>query len=419
MERKRKILAALADLKQEVAGQVPVGIIKSWQNSVRSAESQREILKPFEREGYFVTSDSSGLSRLTTERSLLEVMKIVSEPKEIIYNLGKEIGGRGVGIWAADNTAMYYDAAGVKAEQLIEKMAAAQKQIHGGPLQIGMGIHRGKFWELGNSLFGEEADLIENASEDFTEAKEIILSESVCQDLGGNWKNFLALREDLTEFKVPFYSLNYDHLGDWEGLDRRFLIAPTAEHFYPFPFSSEFFLALKKVQDFNSDNEVKSLDKFFQNKVVILIKTYHHRERFLLQELTEWVVVNAIWNEIVAKYDVEVVKSNGDLGIFVADEDSEAVEFAEDLLMSSRSINDTVSIGLARGDVLLFDLDSGGKDIAGGAVNIASKISEDIPERNSLYIEASVQVPMNHSSKYEKFVIEKSKVLIGGLKYKK
>ncbi|MCC6643928.1 hypothetical protein IT411_04220 [Candidatus Peregrinibacteria bacterium] len=419
MERKRKILAALADLKQEVAGPVPVGIIKSWQDSKRSAQAQSEILKPFEREGYFVTSDSSGLSRLTAERSLLEVMKMVSEPKEIIYNLGREIGGKGVGIWAADNTAMYYDASGVKAEQLVEKMAAAQKQIHSGPLQIGMGIHKGRFWELGNSLFGEEADLIENISEDFTEAKEIILSESVCKDLGGNWKDFLLHREDLADFKMPFYSLNYDNLGDSSGFDQKFLNEPSPEHFYPFPFSSDFFVALKKVRDFSSDQAVRSMDKFFRNKVVILIKTYHHKERFLLQELTEWVVVNAIWNEIVTKYDVEVVKSNGDLGIFVADKDSEAVEFAEDLLMSSRSVNDTVSIGLARGDVLLFNLDGGGKDIAGGAVNIASKISEDVPERNSLYIEASVEVPVNHASKYENFAIEKSKVIIGGLKFKK
>lgn len=412
MERKRKILASLADLRQEAAGTVPVEVIKSWETSSKQSHDQNEILRPFEREGYYVTTDSAGLSRMTAERTLIEVMKLVSEPKEIIFEHGRAIGGRGVGIWAADNSAMFYDASRVRADQLLEKMAAAQKQIHGGPLQIGMGIHRGKFWELGMSLFGEQAELIESISEDFTEAQEIVLSENVKAELQSDWHGQLMLREDLNNFKTPFYRLNYDQIGDSSGLDRAWLDNPKPENFYPFPFSSDFFLAMKR-------NNQAELESFYKNKVVILIKNYHHKERLLLQELTDWVVVNAVWMEVAQKYDVEVVKSNGDLGIFVADRDSEAVEFAEDLLISSRSGNDRVSIGLCRGDVLLFKLDGGaGKDIAGGAVNIASKISEDVEGNDTFYVEASVQIPAHHLAKFENFAMEKSKVVIAGQRYK-
>ncbi len=405
-------MASLADLRQEVAGTVPVEVIKSWETSAKQSYDQNEILRPFERDGYYVTTDSAGLSRLTTERTLIEVMKLVSEPKEIVFEHGRAIGGRGLGIWAADNSAMFYDAAKVKADQLVEKMVAAQKQIHRGLLQVGMGIHRGKFWELGMSLFGEQADLVEHISEDFTDAQEIVLSESVRAELSPSWHDLLVAREDLTGFKTPFYHLNYDQLGDWDGFDRNILDHPKPENFYPFPFSSDFFLALKR-------NNQAELDNYYKNKVVILIKNYHHKERLLLQELTDWVVVNAVWLEVAQKYDVEVVKSNGDLGIFVADRDSEAVEFAEDLLLSSRSGNDRVSIGLCRGDVLLFRLDGGaGKDIAGGAVNIASKISEDVEGNDTFYVEASVQIPAHHFAKFENFVIEKSKVIIAGQRYK-
>lgn len=402
----------MADLRQEFAGTVPVEVIKAWEVSTKQSHDQNEILRPFEREGYYVTTDSAGLSRLTAERTLIEVMRLVSEPKEIIFEHGRAIGGRGVGIWAADNSAMFYDAGRVSADQLVEKMAAAQKRIHSGPLQIGMGIHRGKFWELGMSLFGEQADLVEHISEEFTEGQEIVLSETVRSELQSDWHGLLTLREDLTGFKTPFYHLNYDEMTLWEGFDSGLMQSPKPENFYPFPFSSDFFLAMKR-------NNQAELESFYKNKVVIMIKNYHHKERLLLQELTDWVVVNAVWMEIAQKYDVEVVKSNGDLGIFVADRDSEAVEFAEDLLLSSRSGNDRVSIGLCRGDVLLFKLDGdAGKDIAGGAVNIASKISEDVEGNDTFYVESSVQIPSHHLSKFESFAIEKSKVVIAGQRYK-
>jgi len=149
-----------------------------------------------------------------------------------------------------------------------------------------------------------------------------------------------------------------------------------------------------------------------------LVKVYHKKTRLLLDQLTDWVVVNAILNEIVVKYDVELIKSNGDLGIFVANDDKEAVELAEEILSDIRKGTDQVSIGLARGEVLLFNLDGGGRDIAGGAVNIASKIAEDIPDRNSLYIDSSVSIPGHHLHKYEEYALEKSHVLLKGWKFK-
>ncbi len=417
MDRKRKIIASLADLKQDIAGPIPVDIISKWYQSGKTSHDQRLILEPLERHGYLVSTDSSGLSRLTAGRSLLEVMELVSRPKEVVYAYGKQIGGQGVGVWAADNTEMFYPADKVSAEQLLDRMAAAQKVIHQGEVQLGMGIHKGKFWEIGQGFFGEEAELLEAVAEDFTEAKEIVVSENLKEELDAKFHRLLKHREDLSQFQKQFFTVDYD---DW-GQDFHTFKFPDSEqlnqqHFYPFPFSSDFFVALKQMHLLPEARE--KLEGYFSDKVVLLVKIYHKKERLLLDQLTDWVVVNAILNEIVVKYKAEVIKSNGDLGIFVMDEDNEAVELAEEILQYMKKNDDQVSIGIARGDVLIFNLDGGGKEIAGGAVNVASKISEDVPERNSLYVESSVDIPVHHLAQYDKFVMEKSQVILNGWRFR-
>ncbi len=424
MERKRKIIAALADLRQDIAGIVPVDIISKWNDSAHTAEAQTDILRPYERSGFLVSSDSSGLSRLTGERTLLEVMNIVSIPKEVIYSVGSAVGGRGVGVWAADNTEMYYDDS-VGAEVVVEAMAAAQKRLHQGVLQVGMGIHRGVFWEIGGGMFGEDAELLQSLAENQTSAKEIVVSDTVRARLGQDWQAHLARREDLdadggdSDGRPGFYSLNYDNYG------ARFLDlavdfsagfqASGERKFYPFPFGMEFFLAMKQME--TSAEARAKLAKYCFDKTVILIKIYHPKSPLLLNQLTDWVVMNALLNEIAVKYSVRLVKSNGDLGIFVADSQTEAVEFAEDVILSLRETRDLVSIGLAAGEILLFGLDQGGMELAGGPVNIASKISEDVEERDSLYVHESVQVPAHHLAKFAEFEMGKSGVTLRGLRY--
>jgi class 3 adenylate cyclase len=417
MDRKRKIIASLADLRQDIAGPIPVSIISQWQQSGKTRHDQKVILEPCEREGFIVSTDSAGLSRLTAERNLLDVLDLVSQPKEVIYAMGKQIGGRGVGTWTADNSQMFYPADKVSTHQLLDRMAAAQKVIHRGVVQVGMGIHKGLFWEIGQGMFGEEVDLVEAVAENYTEGKEIVVSETVRGELDPKFHGLLSPREDLKNFEKKFYSVDYDDLGgDFHLFKFPDPAALDKNHFYPFAFSNDFFVALKQMQ--SSARAMEKLMGYFFEKTVLLVKVYHKKERLLLDQLTDWVVVNAILNEIAVKYDVELIKSNGDLGIFVAERDSEAIALGEEILQFMKKTDDQVSVGIAQGDILIFNLDGGGKDLAGGAVNIASKISEDIPDRNTLYIDSSVAVPAHHLEKYESFVMEKSGVRLKGLKLK-
>lgn len=411
MDRKRKIIAALADLKQEIAGVIPVDLISLWQKSLRNAAAERSILRLHEKVGFMVNTDSAGLSKLTAQKSLVEVMRMVSQPKEIIYGIGRQIGGRGIGVWAADNTQMFYQDIGI--DELLEAMVAAQKQVSLGPLKVGMGIHYGVYWEIGQGMFGVDAELIDEVSEEYTAAGEIVLSDKCFDDSSlQKWQMNLLKRSDLDEhFQKKFWSFNYEKFSGKE-----FEVDLNAEDLiYPLPFDRKFYQALRQME--KSADARNVLEEFFANKVVVLVKIYHNKANFLLDQLTDWVVMNAFTTEIAERYEVETIKSNGDLGIFVADSDSEAVQFAEDVLLSMVRSEDRVSIGLARGDILLFNLEGGGKDLAGGAVNIASKISEDVPGHNTLYVEESVQIPEVQRNKFEAFAMDKSGVVICGNKY--
>src|SRR5262249_19652074 len=105
---KPKIIPALADLTQDIAGPVPVQLLQDWASGEQDLAAAESLLDPFRIDGTVVASDTAGLSKLTQAIDLVEVISLISRPKEIVHALGVEIGGRAIGIWIADNTEMYY-----------------------------------------------------------------------------------------------------------------------------------------------------------------------------------------------------------------------------------------------------------------------------------------------------------------------
>ncbi len=407
MKEKNLILASLADLKQDIAGPIPVELVHAWNGSAKTKLDHQSILEPHRRFGITVSSDAAGLSKLTVQKSLIEVMKLVNEPKEVIYAYGSAIGGRVVGIWAADNTQMFYPRE-VHADRVIEQMIGAQKEIANQlTLQIGLAIHQGSFYEIGAGLFGEDADFVEEIAEEHTSGQEIVLSETVKSSLSKQFANLCELRGDL-QFSKSVHRLEYNQI------DLRCHKASGAE--YPIPFSRDFhqFLREGELEKF----EQHQVKKYLEDRAVVVAKVYHQRSDFLMEELTEWVVVNSLINQLGQQSRVDLVKSNGDLGIYVSKNHHYALDFAEDLRNLLANNGYTYSIGVAAGPVLVFPLEQGGSDIAGGAINIASKISEDIKDRNSLYIHDSVDISGRNMGHYEQYVLEKSGINLKGLKFK-
>src|SRR4051794_27385596 len=105
-----KVIPALADLTQDIAGPLPVRLLQDWATGEQDIAAAEALLNSFEREGTVVATDTSGLSRMTQAMDLLDVLSVISGPKEIVHALGREIGGRAIGTWVADNSEMLYPA---------------------------------------------------------------------------------------------------------------------------------------------------------------------------------------------------------------------------------------------------------------------------------------------------------------------
>src|SRR4051812_33427378 len=101
---KNQYSPSLFDVAQDIVGKLPVKLVERWLVSGQGHDDAVGLLEPFKVTGYTVSSDSAGLSRLTKSRPLLEILALINQPKEIVHGYGTAIGGKGVGVWAADNT---------------------------------------------------------------------------------------------------------------------------------------------------------------------------------------------------------------------------------------------------------------------------------------------------------------------------
>jgi class 3 adenylate cyclase len=95
-----------------------------------------------------------------------------------------------------------------------------------------------------------------------------------------------------------------------------------------------------------------------------------------------------------------------------------ALDFANDLRAALVSNGYDFNIGLAAGEVLVFPMNDAGEqnEIAGEPVNLASKICEDVEERDAIYIEESVASRLTTIPGAVPFRLSVSHVEITGVK---
>ena len=105
---RRIVSPALFDTRGEFARDLPLELIAAWSESAHDKDAATELLVPFRVTGTLVVSDSCGLTRLSMGREPFEVMALINRPKEIVYGYGIATGGKAPGVWASDNTEMFY-----------------------------------------------------------------------------------------------------------------------------------------------------------------------------------------------------------------------------------------------------------------------------------------------------------------------
>lgn len=377
----------LFDLTQDINGGLPLQVIGQWVDSPQDQATALALLAPHQVTGFSVSSDTAGLSKLTKQMGLLEVLAIINRPKEIVYGLGTSIGGQGLGIWAADNTQMFYPPE-VSAESLLSALLTAQDQINQTcRVKIGLGVHFGQYYSLNGGLYGAEADAIEELAENETEGGEIIITQSVYERLPASHSFTLVERDD----DAPRLGRIF-RVTDGPRLDA----GPVGTVRYPIPYSESFYADLVAYQNRLDDAEFgrQLAGQYMQNQVVVLIEraslAAETHEVALFSNLSLSALLKDTGLRLLPTTGGREVKVSGPLGIYLFDEATSALAFAQAFRqeLSEQEVN--CRIGLDVGPVLVFDLAGGGADIAGMPVNIASKMAQDKGRMGGLYLSPAV-----------------------------
>lgn len=385
---------SLFDITQDIIGGLPLTLLKKWLLSEQSQQATLELLEPYKVKGYSISSDSAGLTKLTKQKGLLEILAIINQPKEIVYSVGTAIGGQGVGIWAADNTQMFYPES-VKPEKILSALLSIQREISQRcQIKIGLGAHFGEFYYIDGGLYGLEADVIEEIAESETEGGEIVISQGFYEVLPDDHKFTLNQKgEAITEIGKLFQVL------DGPGLDE----IPPLNPQYPIPYSEEFYADLLAFGNRLTDADLNKqlVDKYLQDKVVVLIEReteeaeYHETRMFTNLVLSAELKDTGL--QLLETYNGIEVKVVGSIGIYVFDEADTALNFAQAFRQALAVQNIDSRTGIDAGSILLFDLAVGGKDIAGNPVNVASKMAQDKGVFGKIYLSSTMKTLVNVS----------------------
>ncbi|MFY0537574.1 family 3 adenylate cyclase [Nannocystis pusilla] len=373
---------ALFDLAQDIVGGLPLRLLERWWESEQTEADALRLLAACRVTGFNVVSDAAGLTRMTAERGLMEILAIIDQPKAIVHELGLAIGGESVGIWAADNTQMFYPDA-VPAERLLAALLTVQDLVaRRCAIKIGLAAHFGEFYSASGGLYGDASDAIEELAENHVAGGEIVVSQAVVSRL------------------PPAHDFTLIGIGEASGLGPlwrlvdgpRLSLGTASGKRYPIPYSDAFHADLTRLADRLGDRELarEMTAKYTRHEVVVLVERHAQdadsRAVALFANLSlSAKMKDAGLRHLAAAGGVEV-KVSGPLGIYTFDEPVRALEFARTFRSELAEGGIDCRIGVDQGPVLVFDLAGGGKDIAGMPVNIASKMAQDCGEWGKLYL---------------------------------
>ncbi|WP_375772493.1 hypothetical protein NR798_16920 [Archangium gephyra] len=394
---------SLADLRQDIAELIPAGLVLGWNGQDKTSARHEQLLAPFRTRGTLVSTDSAGLSTLTQRYSLAQVLKLVSEPKEVIHAYGTAIGGEAIGIWAADNSQMFFEES-IAPARVVAQMLAVQQRVKALQVQVGIGIHACECYRVGGGLFGEGADFIEAIAEDATAGGEIVVSGAIFERLPGELRDAARVREDLQKEGALWSLMGFS--GQVEAVE-------GGNPDYPTPFDAAFFRRLRSTSAEELGKE--AFPEYRKSRTVVFVKVAHPPHEFLLDSFTDMSLINLAVRRIASSHGADVVKSNGTLAIVLFDEGDEAVAFARDIIEGNRALGFEAHVGVARGEVYLFPLANGEREIAGNPVNVASKLAED-SGLEGILVERSVALGAL-AGKGEPFQLTLSKVELTGHRF--
>ncbi|HEY3358128.1 MAG TPA: hypothetical protein VGQ83_33075 [Polyangia bacterium] len=403
----QKLIPALADVTQDIAGPLPLELLYGWAGGPRDPATAARLLAPYRVAGAVVATDSSGLTEMAEERDALEVMALISRPKEVLAGLGRAAGGRPIGVWVADNTEMIFpepvDAAG-----LVDMLLEAQVRIAAaGPVRVGMCAHRGAFFELGGGLSGAAAATVEYLAEEHAGPGEILVTPELGLAAGGH-----VLRER------P--ELRAHHPGGVCAVTsaRRRPDLVAAAGGYPIPFPRAFYERLQRADHERGEEERIRLEAEYLRPLAVLFVARERApggdgEDALLDEL----LANVLLDGLVRQAPLgggAIYRSTGGWAMLGFPEPAEAVAAAAALRERGRARGVTLRAGIDYGPVLVYDGSEGFRGLDGGPVNCASKLCEDAGRPGAIQVAARAVAHLGPQPPGEPFEVVVSRVRLAG-----
>ena len=364
--------AGFFDLSRDIARELPLDLIDRWTHGDRSRASALRLLSDHAVSGAVVSTDGAGLTSLSRARSMIEILALLNQPKEIVHGCGTALGGEAIGVWAADNTQMLYRPTDPcrLLSMLLETRDRVQRACE---LEIGICVHSGAFFHLGGGLYGADADRVERLAEESTEGGEVMVTDEFLRSLGDGHPFEVTERTDLRRTEGRAWTVR-------DG-PRAEALRPRDVH-YPYPYSREFFDEVRRLSTPIDGAEVRRLhDKYAQTRTVVLVEREREEpdvpEIAVLNDLALSAAMTKVAADLLRETAGAEVKTAGNLGIYTFDDTAAALDFARRFRAQFAAQNVAVRIGIDRGEVLVFTLADGRVDIAGMPVNLASKIAQD------------------------------------------
>ena len=377
----------LFDLPQDLTRGLPLDLVERWVSSDQSAGSASALLAPTVVEGTTVVSDAAGLTLLTKHRGLIEMLALINRPKELIHAWGKAIGGEPIGIWAADNTQMWYST-GIGSERVLAMLLGVRDTIvRDCEVWVGFGAHRGRFYSIAGGLYGPEADGIELVAENYTEGGDVLLTRRMADTLPPGHGFSLASGPPDAPATAAGEIMSLESGPRLEGV-------AAEDTAYPSPWSQDFYADIVAYQKDPGEPILQSIEQRYTREGTVVLVEWARREGLtseaeLLENLALSVLLRKLSREVMGPAGTEI-KVGSMLGIYLFGDSGEAVRFAKHFRAELARLDIGCRIGVDHGPVLACELRDGGKDISGGPVNIASKMAQDAGRMNRIYLSKAV-----------------------------
>ncbi|GAA4624047.1 hypothetical protein GCM10023196_022630 [Actinoallomurus vinaceus] len=377
------------DLARDISGGPPAALVEQWRRSDRTAADARRLLSAYAIEGYSVVSDSAGLTRLGERLTLLEVLAIIDRPKRILHAYGRAVGGRAIGVWAADNGQMFHPGE-TDAATVLSALLTVQDEIRRHcRVRIGIGVHHGTFSALPGGLYGAEADAIEDLAENHVAGGEIVVTEAVVERLPAGHP-FVLRRADESAHPLAAVHrvLDGPRLRD---------VRPVEDERYPIPYSPDLHADLLRLEERPGDVALLAelTARHLRDGTVVLAERggapAETPDVALLRGLTLSTLMRETGLRLLPPRDATEIKVAGPLAIYLFDEPQPAVRFALRLRAALADHEIVSRIGVDTGPVLTGETPGGGRDIAGAPVNVASKMAQDLGRPGHVYLSEALR----------------------------